>query len=409
MRLLVFYPYVPFPVNRGTYHRVFNLARELGRHHDVDLFCLDEEGAAHAAGHEREFAGFCRRVHFHPFRHPAWPRLFPQRLLEPLPTTLTHWRQPDVAPALAHFMQGHAYDLIHFCDLVLWPYVAALPSPALRVMDRSRVDLLFQQEELANLPLGIRDRWLRRENLWKLRRLERAAAARLTATVVCGPDDEVFLRREVSRTAPILVLANGADPAYFDGDRYPPKPDTAPTVLFCGAMDYTPNTDGLAWYFRECDAALRGAVPDRRLLIVGKSPTPAVRAYGAIPGVTVTGEVPDVRPYYQRAWLQMVPLRIGGGTRLKIVESLALGCPVVSTTIGAQGLELRDREHLRLGDAPADFARALAEVLQSPAQRDQLRTAGRRQVLDHYTWPRLGARLSAYYEQLARAAGTPAG
>jgi glycosyltransferase involved in cell wall biosynthesis len=234
--------------------------------------------------------------------------------------------------------------------------------------------------------------------------VERAAAAALTSTVVCGPDDETFLRREVSATAPIYVLANGADAGYFDGDRYPPQPDAAPTVLFCGAMDYTPNTDGLAWYFRECDAALRAAVPDRRILIVGKNPVPAVRALGEIPGVTITGEVPDVRPYYQRAWAQMVPLRIGGGTRLKIVESLAMGCPVVSTTIGAQGLELRDRAHLRLGDAPADFARALADVLQSSAERDQLRIAGRQQVLNHYTWPRLGARLSDHYEQLLRAA-----
>jgi glycosyltransferase involved in cell wall biosynthesis len=408
VRLLIFYPYVPFPVNRGTYHRVFNLARELGQRHEVDLFCLDEDGAAHAAGHEREFQGFCRRVLFHPFRHPPWPRLFPNRLLEPLPTTLTHWRQPDVGPALAGFARGHDYDLVHFCDLVLWPYVEALAPRTRRVMDRSRVDLLFQQEELANLRLGRKDRWLRRENLWKLRRVERAAAARLTATVVCGPDDETFLRREVSRSARILVLANGADVRYFDGDRYPPQPDTAPTVLFCGAMDYTPNTDGLAWYFRECDAALRAAVPGRRILIVGKNPVPAVRALGEIPGVTVTGEVPDVRPYYQRAWVQMVPLRIGGGTRLKIVESLAMGCPVVSTTIGAQGLELRDQEHLRLGDAPADFARALADVLQSAPLRDRLRTAGRQQVLAHYTWPRLGARLSDFYEQLTREDAPPA-
>lgn len=407
VRLLIFYPYVPFPVNRGTYHRVFNLARELGRRHEVDLFCLDEHGASRAAGHEREFTGFCRRVHFHPFRHPAWPRLFPRRLLEPLPATLTHWRQPDVGPALTAFTHGRDYDLIHFCDLVLWPYVTALASPAPRVMDRSRVDLLFQQEELANLPLSGRDRWLRRENLWKLRRVERSAAARLTATVVCGPDDAAFLRREVLRSARILVLPNGADVTYFDGDQFPPRPDPSPTVLFCGAMDYTPNTDGLAWFFRECDPALRAQLPDRRILIVGKNPTPAVRALGERPGVTVTGEVPDVRPYYQRAWVQMVPLRIGGGTRLKIVESLALGCPVVSTTIGAQGLELRDRAHLRLADAPADFAAVLADVLRSSAQRDQLRTAGRQQVLEHYTWPRLGAQLSDFYAQLQPTAPGP--
>jgi glycosyltransferase involved in cell wall biosynthesis len=225
---------------------------------------------------------------------------------------------------------------------------------------------------------------------------------------VCGPDDETFLRREVSRTSRILVLANGADVGFFDGGKFPSTPDAAPTVLFCGAMDYTPNIDALNWYFNQCDAAVKTAVPDRRILIVGKNPVTAVRAHGQIAGVTVTGEVPDVRPYYQRAWVQMVPLRIGGGTRLKIVESLAMGCPVVSTTIGAQGLDLRDGEHLRLGDTPADFAQALTRVLASSTDRAALRTAGREQVLAHYTWPRLGARLSHFYEQLIRESHRPA-
>lgn len=399
MRLLLIYPYVPYPVNRGTYHRVFNLARELGTRHEVDLFCLDEDGAAAAAGHARQF-GFCRRVQFHRFAHPPWPRLFPERLLEPLPTTVTHWRQADVQTALDAFAAGHTYDLIHFCDLVLWPYARALPSPAPRVMDRSRVDLLFQQEELAHLTLGVRDRCLRRENLWKLRRFERAASDRLRATVVCGPDDEVFMRREVRPQAEIFVLANGVDPAVFDRAAFPPQPDPAPTVLFCGAMDYTPNVDGLQWYFAHADATLRAAVPDRRILIVGKNPLPAVRAYGGLPGVTVTGEVPDVRPYYQRAWLQMVPLRIGGGTRLKIVESLAIGCPVVSTTIGAQGLDLTAGQHISLADAPTDFGTALGALLADGAHRAALATAGRARTLERYTWSSLGGQLSAYYEQL---------
>lgn len=399
MRLLIIYPYVPFPVNRGTYHRVFNLARELGQRHEVDLFCLDEDGAASAAGHEKEF-DFCRRVQFHPFAHPPWPRLFPQRLLDPLPTTVTHWRQPDIQPALNAFADGQEYDVIHFCDLVLWPYAAALPSSAPRIMDRSRVDLLFQNEELAHLSLTGRERFLRRENLWKLRRLEKKVAGQLKATVVCGPDDKTFLRREVSSTAEIFVLANGVDPQVFDHDNFLPQPDPDPTVLFCGAMDYTPNVDGLKWFFAEADAALREQMPNRRILIVGKNPVPEVQAFANLEGVTVTGEVPDVRPYYQRSWVQMVPLRIGGGTRLKIVESLAIGCPVVSTTIGAQGLDLDHEQHLLLADSGADFAGAVERILSDNSLRQQLADQGRQRTLDRYTWSALGGQLSDYYTAL---------
>jgi len=135
---------------------------------------------------------------------------------------------------------------------------------------------------------------------------------------------------------------------YFHPDAAPDPRAEKPTVLFCGAMDYNPNIDALRWYFGDVHERLRQLVPELRVLIVGKAPVAEVLAYGGKPGVTVTGGVPDVRPYYRRSWLQIVPLRIGGGTRLKIVESMAIGTPVVSTTIGAQGLDLRHGEDILL-------------------------------------------------------------
>jgi len=398
MRLLLIYPYVPYPLNRGTYHRVYNLARELGRYHAIDLFCLDEGGDAARA----EAFAFAQRIHFEPFAHPPWPRLFPQRLLNPVPTTVQHWSSPGVAEALKKFASGRKYDAVHFCDLVLWQYASLLPRGPLRIMDRSRVDWLFQLEELKHLQVDFTGRLLRRENLWKLGRYERQVAAQIDATVVCGPEDEIFLRRHVPEAVKIKVLANGVDEAFFSREIFPPRPEPEPTVLFCGAMDYSPNVDGLKWYFEEVDALLLKKTPNRRVLIVGKNPLPAVQALAARPGVTVTGEVPDVRPYYQKSWVQMVPLRIGGGTRLKIVESLALGTPVVSTTIGAQGLDLRDGEHLLLADTPDDFATQLALILEDEALRTRLSEAGRAQVLAHYTWRQLGRELSEAYETLLK-------
>lgn len=400
MRILLVYPYVPYPLTRGTFHRVFNLARELGKRHELDLFCLDD---ARSEAHRGVFATFAKRTHFQPFGHPPWPRLFPNRLFLAEPATVSHWKDPAAAAALKTFASPGTYDLIHFCDLVMWPYVAGLEGRSLRVMDRSRVDLLFQTEELANLELGTKERMLRRENLWKLRRYERKVAGQLTATIVCGPKDEKFLRREVPSAGRIKVLPNGVDEQFFRQEDFPPQRDSEPTIIFCGAMDYSPNVNGLRWYFTHCDADTRRRIPKRRILIVGKSPVPEVESYGDLPGVTVTGEVPDVRPYYQRAWLQMVPLLIGGGTRLKIAESLALGTPVVSTTIGAQGLALRHDEHLLLADTPADFSEMLARLLTSDVLRERLAAAGRKHILQHYTWNKLGSELSLYYEQLPTA------
>lgn len=402
MRLLVVYPYAPYPVTRGTFQRTFHLLRELARLHEIDFFCLDEN--AEAAPHIGVFQAFCRRVHFQRFAHPPWPRLFPDRLLNPTPTTMRHWEAPEVGEALRRFAAEQRYDLIYFCDLVLWPYVRALPHRAPRVMDRSRVDLLFQTEELRTLRLGLKDRLLRRENLMKLRRVERAAARELSATVVCGPDDETFSRANIGRDAPVFVLPNGCDTSFFDRDAFPPREPAAPTWLFCGAMDYSPNVDALSWYFEAIDPLVRASSGSRRVRIVGRNPVASVRAHGAVPGVEVTGEVPDVRPHYQTAHFQIVPLRIGGGTRLKIVESLSIGCPVVSTTLGAQGLDLVHDEHILLADTPADFAAACLRLAGDAALRARLRDAGRARVLERYGWPGLAGRLDVFLRSLVPAA-----
>ena len=235
MRILVIYPYAPYPIVRGTFQRTFHLLRELARRNTVDFFALDEGGMS--APHIGVFKQFCARVHLQPFQHPEWPTMLGSRLVHPVPTTVRHWEDPAAHAALAAFTAGHDYDLIHFCDLVMWPYVKKLPHACPRVMDRSRVDLMFQTEELRTLPLSARERFGRRENLFKLGFLEREAVQHLAATIVCGPDDETFLRENVEAEANILVLPNGCDPEFFNLEDHPPKSHPEPTWMFCGAME----------------------------------------------------------------------------------------------------------------------------------------------------------------------------
>ena len=395
MRLLVVYPYIPFPVDRGTYQRTFHLLRSLARYHDVDLLALSEDGE------RREqmpvFAEFCRRVEFVPFSHPQWPRLFPDRLLHPLPTTVRHWRLPHIAESIHRFADGHRYDLAHVCDIVIAQYfLKDFPHVPLAI-DRSRVDLQFQIAQRDAMSRGPRQALLDWENLAKLRIFERRIARRAAVEVVCGPDDETFIREHISRDVPVEVVTNGVDLDYFTPGACTEPRDTHPTVLFCGAMDYTPNVDALRWYFAEIHPALRQRVPDLRVLIVGKSPVPDVQAYATLPGVTVTGGVPDVRPFYRRAWIQIVPLRIGGGTRLKIPESMAMGTPVVSTTIGAQGLGLRHGIDILLADSPHAFAHETARALADTTLRSQIGQEGFHTVHARLAWPMLGKQLSDYY------------
>ena len=397
MKILVFYPYVPYPLDRGTYHRTFHLLKELAREHQVDLLALTEKGEG--IEHKPIFEKFCRRVDFVPFQHEPWPRLFPNRLLNPLPTSIAHWTIPGLDKEIERILSENSYDLVHCCDIVLAQYFLKRNRSIPLVVDRSRVDLLYQLAEHNRMNFSWRTKLLRYEGYAKMWLYEKAVAQRAALEVVCGVDDDVFVRRWISSTAPVQVLINGVDLEYFNPSSSAMPRAAAPTVLFCGAMDYNPNIDALRWYFGSIHEALRTKVPDLQVLIVGKNPPPEIQEYAQKPNVVVTGGVPDVRPYYRRAWMQIVPLRIGGGSRLKIVESLAMGTPVISTTIGAQGLGLVHNDDILLADTSDDFVTQTARGLADEALRQHLKTKGLETVCSRLSWKTLGNQLSEIYKR----------
>jgi polysaccharide biosynthesis protein PslH len=397
MKLLVIYPEVPWPLNRGVYQRTFHLLRELGRVHDVDLLALAENGQG--TEHRAMFEDFCRRVEILPFHHPAWQKFFPERLLNPLPANIAHWTVPAIGEAIDRLLAENRYDAVHLGDIVLAQYIFRRHPKMPLVVDRTRVDLQYQWMEHAHMKFPFRTRMLRYEAYLKLWWYEQEVARRCRVEVVCGPDDEKFVHRWINRHVRVEVIPNGVDTTFFFPKATDEPRASDPTLLFCGAMDYNPNIDALRWYFDQMHEPLRKRVPNLQLLVVGKDPVPEVLEYATRPGVTVTGGVPDVRPYYRRAWLQIVPLRIGGGTRLKIVESMAMGTPVISTTIGAQGLDLCHENEILLADRAEDFIGEAARALKEGALRESLEISGIETVLTRFSWPTLGRQLLQVYEK----------
>jgi len=404
MKILVIYPYIPYPLDRGTYQRTFHLLHELAREHRVDLLALSENGEG--MEHRDVFESFCDDVRFVRFQHPQWPKLFSGRLFQSTPSTLLHWKLPHIADAIREQIMRHRYDLVHVCDIVMAQYFLDEHRDIPLSMDRSRVDLQFQRQRTAVMAGSVKEKLLAQENMTKLARFEQRIAQRTQLQVLCGPDDETFVRSEISKSAPLKVIANGVDLDYFHADESSEPRAEKPTILFCGAMDYAPNIDALRWYFGEMHTALKARVPELEVLIVGKSPVAEVAAYAQHDGVTVTGSVPDVRPYYRQAWLQMVPLRIGGGTRLKIVESLAIGTPVVSTSIGAQGLALKHDDNILLADEAGSFVDQIARALNDGTLREQLHTNGIATARERFSWKSIGkdftAALTATAQQAKR-------
>ncbi len=396
MKILAFYPYLPWPLNRGAYHRAYHLLKGLAVDHTVHLLALSEN--SEGEDFIPRFREFCERVHVIPFQHPTWERLFPQRLFNPLPATIAHWTIPAVKSELRRIVAAEKFDAVHVLDLVLAQYFLNEHMEIPLVLDRTRVDLQYQLMEHKHLSPSFKNRLLNFECYAKLWAFEKKVANRCAFQVLCGPDDLHFVRRYISRSVPLEVIPNGVDLEFFHPDSLAEARSIEPTIVFCGAMDYNPNVDALRWYFSEMHDALLREVSDLKVLIVGKDPIPEVQGYATRPGVTVTGAVPDVRPYYKRAWLQIVPLRIGGGTRLKIVESLGIGTPVVSTTIGAQGLDLKSDSEILYADTAAEFVAQTARALRDAKLRSTLTQNGRIAVETRLSWHKLSANLSHAYK-----------
>jgi polysaccharide biosynthesis protein PslH len=397
MKILAVYPYLPWPLNRGAYHRAFHLLKGLAVDHDVDLLALAENGESSDAKHI--FEEFCGRVDVVSFDHPEWERLFPKRLLNPMPSTIAHWTIPAFRSELTRALARENYDAVHVLDMVLTQFFMNEHKNIPLVLDRTRVDLQYQLMEHKRLNFSLKNRLLNYENYAKLWAYEKRVAKRCALQVLCGPDDEDFVRKHISSTVPLSIIPNGVDLEFFHTNSAPDPRAQEPTVIFCGAMDYNPNVDALRWYFAEIHDALREEIADLRVLIVGKDPVAEVKRYAENGGVTVTGGVPDVRPYYKRAWLQIVPLRIGGGTRLKIVESLGIQTPVVSTTIGAQGLDLKNEFDILYADTAQDFVKQTRRALKDARLRQKLEVNGRASAEARLSWKKLGADLSAAYSK----------
>ena len=391
MRALFVCPFVPWPLDSGGRIRSFHLARQLSRRVELDLWAVREPGMP--AGIERALEDACSALRLFdragagPIRRLARPRI-------------ERWfHSPGLILALREAARGGRYDLIHLDELIL---ARALP-PAVDcavVQHHHKLDLDLWRA-IQPEPGGVR-----RFDLAKLSALERCAAERWRRHITCSEEDA---RRLLARHPHLECSAvpNGFDPDFFRLPSVPP-PRERDLLVFVGSLDYAPNVEGLAWFAERVLPLVRRARPRARLEIVGRDPVREVRALAErAPGVLLAGPVPDVRPWLLRASAMAVPLRIGGGSRLKIAEALALACPVASTRVGAEGLALEDGVHLRLADEPQELARALVELLEDRRGARRLALEGRRRVRARYTWARLAGRVLASWEAALEAARVP--
>ncbi len=392
MRVLMITVELPYLIGGGGGNiRQYQLIKELSSRHEIWLVSAALPGEAEKV---EEVSRYCKRVeivpHWFKFKPPArrWQywlnRLAYLRSAFPFEVERFNHLYPEFQRRVSRLMADAPPDLVDFeqAHIAHWRSLAPRETPAVLVLYDVLSDVARSQ---AGLPGTRRERLVRRVEQLKSRRYEGRFLAGYDALVTVSEADRA-LTLAAAPGVPVEVVPNGVDVARFSGNALAGQ---ASQMLFAGSMNHGPNEDAVLHFCRDIYPRIRGACPEATLQVVGRSPSTVVRGLDGSDGVTVTGEVPDMVPFLERAGVVVVPIRYGGGTRLKILEALAAGKAVVATSIGAAGIETAHGENILLADEPAEFADAVVTLIGDPQMRDRLGRRGRELVQARYRWDAL--------------------
>ena len=396
-RVLLLTPQLPYPPRQGTSIRNYHLLTHLAQHARVTLVTFLEDGQP--APERTPLASLVQAVHVHPAPRRTLGQRLRALLTDPRPDLALRLHSPDMHRTMAHLARDEGVDVLLVEGLEMAPYMETYvrhrtPGPRPRlIFDAHNAEYVLQRRAFET---DVRRPWRWHAagysliQWFKLRAYEKRIARHVDALVTVSPVDRENLRR-LRVSTPIHVVPNGVDVSYYAN--YTPPPDFTlappPTVLFTGKMDYRPNVDAVHWFVNKVWPRVRRARPRAHFYIVGRSPHPRVQELGHIPGVVVTGEVEDVRPYLHAAPVYVVPLRVGGGTRLKLLEAMAARRPIVSTTLGAEGYPVEGGKHLLLADTPRAFGDAILRLLEDKGERERLGERALAFVRERYDWSRI--------------------
>lgn len=386
-RILYLTHRVPYPPDKGDRIRTYHLLRQLAARGRVWLGCLADEPVppeSHAA-----LGALCERVVAVPVGRRArwakagWSLATGGSLSEGL------FASSELRGTLRKWVAEAKFDAVVASSSALWPY---LRDGALRDIP-AVVDLIdVDSQKWLDFAAASRPpkRWLYALEAARVRKLEKAIAGKVrAAAVVSRAEAQVY--DSFTFVGAATVATNGVDLDYFQpiqDARDEPGRSPNPSLAFVGALDYMPNEDAAVWFVREMWPAIRARVPTAEFRIIGRNPTPAVRALASVPGVNLVGQVPDVRPFVASASLVVVPLRLARGVQNKVLEAMAMAKALVVAPPAMAALDTTPGVHLLAATTPHEWVVAVCGLLSDPLRRQQLGIAARQYVERHHHWER---------------------
>lgn len=393
MKILWTGPSFMHPTTKGGQIRTLGILQRLSRWHEIHYVAYEDpahpEGPARAA--EYSFRAYPLRHRVADKRSIRFAAEIAVGLFSRVPLAIRRFHSPGLRPFLEKLVAREAFDRVVADFLVM---AESCPDPARSVLFQHNVETMIwrRRAQYAGDPLRKLYFRLQADRMFAYERQACRAAGRIIAVSAV----DAGLMRTMFGAERVSEIPTGVDLDYF---ARPASVDRVADLVFIGSMDWLPNVDGVGYFVREVLPLIRRRRPDCTLAIVGRTPPPEIADLGRKDsGVRVTGTVPDVRPYLWGSAISVVPLRIGGGTRLKIYEAMAAGVPVVSTTVGAEGLEVHPPEDIRIADSAADFAESCLELLADEDQSQRIASRAREMVARQFSWEQVARRFAEVLE-----------
>lgn len=393
MRVLFLSSWYPYPADNGSRLRIYHLIRQLSSRQEVSLISFAEEPISDSR--IRAMRALCAEVKVVP-----WRRFQPRRLkavlglFSLLPRSVVDTYSEEMAQTVLREAAWFQPDVVVASQMDTAPYARQLAVK--RVLDEVEVTVLYEAYARERSRLRRLRAWL----TWqKLVAYLRAVLRDFDGCTVVSNVEHRRVMEIVAAKSPIVVVPNGVDAEACARVAVQPEPDT---LIYSGALTYEANFDAVNHFLRETFPLIQAQRPGVKLFVTGKLDGVRLNDLSHNDGVIFTGYLDDVRPRIAQSWVSVVPLRVGGGTRLKILESLALGTPVVSTSKGAEGLDFVNGRELFIADAPSEFAQRVLHLLGDCALREELSAAGRRAVADRYNWTTIGQLFCDFVERTAQ-------
>ena len=369
------------PTTKGGQIRTLEMLRLLHQRHEIHYAAL--ENPANPEGSRRS-SEYSTKAHPVPYRirdrrSPGFALQVAASLFSPVPLAVSRFHPPGMEERLEHLIRNERFDRAVVDHLAPTAY---FPRMGEAVFFQHNVETLIWQRYVEHTSDPIR-RWYFQVQAARMLEYERRVSRAAGHIVAVSATDAQAMQRLFGVTK-VSEIPTGVNIEYFT----PPGPvPPAAELVFVGSMDWLPNVDGMLFFVREVLPLILRRRPRTTMTIVGRTPPPEIQALArAQPMITVTGTVADVRPYLWGAKISIVPLRIGGGTRLKIYESMAARVPVVSTTTGAEGLTIHPPEDIRLADRPQDFAERCLELLDDASERERVAGRALEMVSSQFSW-----------------------